>query len=596
MDDDYEKEIENLKNQLDSEIDEKTDKSEKVGFKSGESFEVDSDNQEENSEEEMTSEVFDGNIDDSDDSDEKDDNENEETTNVSKTSETEEVEAPEPFTANPKQKYEEVTKQPEKLNKSLINKIIIGVVIGVVAFIFVMPSIVDFFRSDEKSVVKSDKEAEKINLSDFKSQVDPNMALPDLPLEAAMMENGEKSLNANSRNGRLRPEQKYVGQDGINYDGPYFVDDNGNIVNSQGEIVMTSNGENKTLAKIEEEKVNQPTGNTYSQTTNQNQNRGGSGGGGYTRPDTRNDALQAKTIQGIKGLTSTQKRYATGYEEQVEKNAQEAAANTNSFENFIKSGAYASSIPSREEYTKNALANYSSLFNSQNQNSYALQNDQSGKMSFHEKGKENAGFGQWLGMNTVWEGSIFEAELKSSINTDLPGEITAVVTKNVYSSQNGQYLLIPQNSILIGSYNSSISYSQSRVQVAWNTLIRPDGYRIDLGNMNGTDDQGAAGIQGHINDHLFQYVKAIAVMSMFNIVSNEITQSSNMTDNTYAQNVLANSQDVANRLGEKLIERALDIQPTIKIKEGTIIKIFVNKTLTLPPLDPYPVTQKYRKF
>jgi type IV secretion system protein VirB10 len=254
-------------------------------------------------------------------------------------------------------------------------------------------------------------------------------------------------------------------------------------------------------------------------------------------------------------------------------------------------------MPSKEDYAAQMLSAYGQggTPGYGSPSSYANQNDQSGKQQFSTVGRENAGNGVWLGPATIWQGTMFEATLTSNINTDLPGEVTAVISKNVYSSLDGKYLLIPQNSKLFGSYNSSISYSQSRVQVAWHTLIRPDGYAISLGNMAATDSQGAAGLKGLVNDHPFQYLKAIVLMSVFNITSNEFESTAGSTDNQYVQNVLANSQSVATTLGSKLIDRALDVQPTITIKAGLAINIVANTTLTLPPLEPYGVTQPYRR-
>jgi type IV secretion system protein VirB10 len=216
-------------------------------------------------------------------------------------------------------------------------------------------------------------------------------------------------------------------------------------------------------------------------------------------------------------------------------------------------------------------------------------------MNFYNQGRENSGGGVWLGPATIWQGTIFEATLTGNINTDLPGEVTAVIAKNVYSSLDGRYLLIPQNSKLFGTYNSSISYSQSRVQVAWHTLIRPDGYAVNLGNMQATDAAGAAGLKGSINDHPFQFLKAVILMSVFNIISAEFENTAATTSNQYAQNVLANSQEVATTLGSKLIDRALDVQPTITIKAGLKINIVANTALSLPPLPPYDVTMPYQR-
>lgn len=303
-----------------------------------------------------------------------------------------------------------------------------------------------------------------------------------------------------------------------------------------------------------------------------------------TIPDTRNDSLRGKSISGIKGLTSTQSTYSTDYYDTIQKNTTQPQLNNE--------------MPSREEFIQSALSQYASYANPNqgNTSAYAMQNDQSGKLSFYNQNQGNAGQGQWLNLNTLWEGSIFEATLVSAMNTDLPGEIVARVSKNIYSSQDGRFLLIPQNSLLFGSYNSSISYAQSRAQVQWNTLIRPDGYKISLGGMNATDAQGASGIKGFVNDHPLAYLKAITLLSTVSIVNGEFVSTIGATDNEYVKSVLADTQKVTNQLGEKLIDRAMNVQPTIKIKEGTKINIVVNQTLTLPPVAEIPVTQNYIRF
>lgn len=325
--------------------------------------------------------------------------------------------------------------------------------------------------------------------------------------------------------------------------------------------------------------------------TPQNINYNSGKGGGYSSsieiPDTRNDSLHGKTISGIKGLTSTQASYSTDYQQTVQKNTTENSSRTQNF-----------TMPSKEEYTNNILDAYSKAYGSNQTNAYATQNDQSGKNSFYNNGRnaQNVGQGEWLNLNSLWQGTIFEATLTSELNTDLPGEITARVAKNIYSSQDGRFLLIPQNSVLYGTYNSSISYSQSRVQVVWNTLVRPDGYQIQLGSMNGTDAKGASGLKGLVNDHPLAYLKAIGLMSVFSIANSEFQNSMGNTNNEYIQNLLANSQSITAELGDKLIDRAMNVQPTIKIKAGTKINIVVNKNLTIPPCEDIPVTQQYRKY
>lgn len=327
---------------------------------------------------------------------------------------------------------------------------------------------------------------------------------------------------------------------------------------------------------------------TYKEQPQQNVYYGGGTASTYEVPDTRTDALQAKAINGIKGISSTQKNYLTP--DGVSSSYNNTAAAQTTSGNGTSSNPYSKfGVPDQASYTNQLLSQYAS-----NNNSYAQQNDQSGKNTFYNQNK-GAVSGQWLPLNSIWQGTIFDATLTSDICTDLPGECTAVITKNIYSSQDGRYLLIPQNSKLLGSYNSSISYSQSRVQVGWHTLIRPDGYMVNLGNFNATDKKGASGLTGLINDHPWAYLKAIALMSAVNIVNSELQATAASSTNEYVQNVMANSQEVATTLGQKLIDRAMDVQPSIKIKAGTVINIVANTNLELPVLEPWEVTEPYHK-
>ena len=86
-----------------------------------------------------------------------------------------------------------------------------------------------------------------------------------------------------------------------------------------------------------------------------------------------------------------------------------------------------------------------------------------------------------------WE---IPAILEQSLNSDLPGELKALVTSNVYDTATGMYLLIPQGSRLIGQYDSRVSYGQEGVQVTWSRVIFPDASAIDLNGMVGLDSRG----------------------------------------------------------------------------------------------------------
>jgi type IV secretion system protein VirB10 len=124
------------------------------------------------------------------------------------------------------------------------------------------------------------------------------------------------------------------------------------------------------------------------------------------------------------------------------------------------------------------------------------QNSQQTNQSFYESSNPSGAVyeGRFLGENALWIGTMIPGILETAINTDLPGHVLARVTQNVYDSQTGRYLLIPQGTLLVARYNNSVSYAQSRIQIVWDTLIRPDGFQIDLEGANGVD---RAGMSGH---------------------------------------------------------------------------------------------------
>ena len=245
-------------------------------------------------------------------------------------------------------------------------------------------------------------------------------------------------------------------------------------------------------------------------------------------------------------------------------------------------------------YTPASLnSNVAAYLASQGASSYDRQNNQSGKQQFLDKERGKTGTYQWNSDFSLWKGTVIPAVLDTGINTDLPGVVIATVTENVYSSNNGNYILIPQGSKLFAEYNSSISYGQNRIQVVWNTLIRPDGLEINLGSMNGVDQFGFSGYKGSVNNHPFEYAKAIGMIAMFSVLDTKMENTIDTQKNQYAQNAMSDAYATSKRITEKIIDRALDIQPTITIDAGTEINLITNLTMELPPLDPYPVEEKY---
>lgn len=301
------------------------------------------------------------------------------------------------------------------------------------------------------------------------------------------------------------------------------------------------------------------------------------------RPDTRNNAIQ-KPIQGIKGLTPTgrtaqsaaQGSYQSGTDSAI------AASQTNPYAQF--------GLPAKEDLMKQILSQQG--LRGGFINSYDAQNNQSGKENFYTSGKGTSDAGQFLSAFSIFQGTIIPAVLITGINTDLPGDIIARVTSNVYSSQTGQFLLIPQGTLLFASYNSSVSYAQNRVQIAWKTLIRPDGFMMELGNMQGADAQGYAGVRGKVDHHIWAFLGGMLLTTAVGLgeTARKVEQ---LPKNSYLNSATNSAYDATKRLADKIIDRALDIQPTIIIAPGESVNVLTNANLALPPVESPAVTRRY---
>ena len=105
---------------------------------------------------------------------------------------------------------------------------------------------------------------------------------------------------------------------------------------------------------------------------------------------------------------------------------------------------------------------------------------------------------------TVSQGTLIPAILETAINSDVPGYVRAVVSRDVMGF-DGRRVLIPSGSRLIGQYRSGLAAGQSRAFIVWTRLTRPDGVTVSLGSPV-TDPLGRAGLGGKVDSHLLKLV------------------------------------------------------------------------------------------
>ena len=192
----------------------------------------------------------------------------------------------------------------------------------------------------------------------------------------------------------------------------------------------------------------------------------------------------------------------------------------------------------------------------------------------------------------VMAGTIIAAALVTGIKSDLPGDVIATVTEPVYDSATGQHVLIPQDSRLLGRYNSQVSYGQSRVQVVWQRVILPDTSSFLLDNLVGTDAAGYAGLEDGVDWHWDRIVASAAMTSLLGIGA-ELAAPTSRTDGDRVIIAGRDSlQDTVNQVGQEVTRRNLDIQPTLTQRPGLPLRVIVNRDLVLRPYQPFSTQQR----
>ena len=186
-----------------------------------------------------------------------------------------------------------------------------------------------------------------------------------------------------------------------------------------------------------------------------------------------------------------------------------------------------------------------------------------------------------LSMFEIKAGWEIPAVLEQSLNSDLPGELKALVMASVYDTATGEYLLIPQGSRLIGKYDSRVAYGQDGVQVTWSRIIFPDASSIDLSGMLGLDSHGNAGLRDKVDRHYARIIGFSALTSLFTAAF-EISQRRNQSILANPSSSEAASSAVGRELsqtGSQLTRRNLNVQPTIKIPVGYKFTVRVNRDI-----------------
>jgi type IV secretion system protein TrbI len=181
---------------------------------------------------------------------------------------------------------------------------------------------------------------------------------------------------------------------------------------------------------------------------------------------------------------------------------------------------------------------------------------------------------------TVMAGSVISVSLLTGLDSDLPGLVTAQVTEPVYDTVSGRTLLIPQGSRLIGQYDSVVAWGQSRALLVWQRIVLPNGSSIQIDNVPASDPAGYSGLKDKVDFHTWTLLKGVAMSTLLG-VGGQATFGSDQSNLVEA--IRESTMESTNQAGQRIVEKDLNIQPTITVRPGWSLRVVLHKDLVLKP-------------
>lgn len=176
----------------------------------------------------------------------------------------------------------------------------------------------------------------------------------------------------------------------------------------------------------------------------------------------------------------------------------------------------------------------------------------------------------------IGQGKFIFATLAVAINSDLPGQVSAIVNQDIYGEQ-GRNVLIPRGSRLVGEYRSMLGNNQNRIFIVWTRVIQPNGISVMIGS-EGTDALGQAGMTGDVNYHFLARFGTATLISLIGAGASTVGVNPDDEYNSMAAYRQAVSQAMAQQASSTLGQNA-NIPPTVHVKQGERVVVFVNKDL-----------------
>jgi type IV secretion system protein TrbI len=194
----------------------------------------------------------------------------------------------------------------------------------------------------------------------------------------------------------------------------------------------------------------------------------------------------------------------------------------------------------------------------------------------------------------VYEGSVLDTVLMNRLDGDAVGPVKVLVSNPLYSHDH-QHVIIPEGTVVLGEakkIGATGFGQQRRMAVVFHRLIMPDGYSVDLDQFQGLDQIGEEGLKDKVNNHYLQIFGTSIALGVIAGAS-EITQGGGTITTSGSQAFTNGAAGSVSQSATTILDRFIQIPPTITIREGHRVKVYFTQDLLLPAYSNHTIPQTF---
>ncbi len=191
----------------------------------------------------------------------------------------------------------------------------------------------------------------------------------------------------------------------------------------------------------------------------------------------------------------------------------------------------------------------------------------------------------------VFEGTSIDTVLVNRLDGEFAGPLKVMVTNPIYS-QDRQHLLIPEGTFILGDVQKVVGLGQKRLAVTFHRMLMPDGYSVDLDQFHGLDQAGATGLKDKVNNH---YVEIFGASIALGVIAGA-AEATNLNEGYNESGTEAYKSGIASSLSQSsanVLDRFINIPPTITIREGHRIKVYITQDMLLPAYENHTIPSDF---